>query len=419
VVSNRDREAHQLFDLRFDQYVSEPYECSRQLIGHLLSVRTEEFIKQQLDLRKTYVPNRLSEVDWTEQPEWMQELFNCLPDDRASLLGDRSISDLAKIVKFCETLHEQDLLFESFHVMIEHDPLSQEEVVDMLKVHPPLVFSILKIHPPDDDGTLPPAVDGLLWPILQMLMCTANGFSMAVLVALEKLESAIRSLPVHRYCELLELAALCIRAPGVVQEVLLVLNDTRMGSPANTAPATYAHAHALGVAFERAEEAAEECPCDENGKPAKQRTSPPRVRLHRDKDAEKDRLVRADIRLDFPSAVRLHSLVRLQAASKPEKGWVTPWAMDGTVVQAQKGELKIELLHPAPAEMEQMDWLLFNAGSIGTGFGPAHHAPRSPMNASERAGDDGRRHQDIHARGGQMSVRHCDNWPDEQSRACP
>jgi hypothetical protein len=368
----------------------------------LISVPTEEFIKQQLDLRKTFVPNRLSEVDWEEQASWMQELFACMPHDRPTLLANRPLSDLVKIIKFCESIHEQDLLFDSFHTMLRRDPLPQSEVVEMLKIHSPLVFSILKTHPPSEEGMLPPVVEGLLWPILQTLMRCGNGFPMAVLVALEKMGGAVRGLRLDLYCQLLELAALCIRATNVVQEVLLVLNDTRLADPDSSPLAKYAQKYALGVAFERAEEAADECPCDETGKPAKQRSTPPRVKLHRfkekddskqkgkdkqkdvetqkdtnkqkdtdkkkDKDKESDNIVKADIRIDYPSSVRLHSLVRLQAASKAEKGWVAPWAMDGIVVGAIKGELKIELLHPAPSEMEEMDWLLFNAGSIGERF---------------------------------------------------
>jgi regulator of nonsense transcripts 1 len=39
--------------------------------------------------------------------------------------------------------------------------------------------------------------------------------------------------------------------------------------------------------------------------------------------------------------------------------------MDGVVTQAFKGELKINLFHPGPPEMEAMDWNLYYAGSIG------------------------------------------------------
>ena len=39
--------------------------------------------------------------------------------------------------------------------------------------------------------------------------------------------------------------------------------------------------------------------------------------------------------------------------------------MDGVVTQASKGELKINLFHPGPPEMEAMDWNLYNGGSIG------------------------------------------------------
>jgi hypothetical protein len=334
-------------------------------------VSTEEFIKQKLDLRKTYMPNRLSEVEWTEETEWIKALFEALPQDRGQLLEQRPISDLIAAIKFCQSLHEQDLLFESFKVMIQHDPLPQPEIVEVLKIHPPLVFSILKTYPPTEDGSLPPLVQNLLWPMLQTLVRCANGFAMAVLVAFEKLGAALQGLPVHLYCELLEQTSLCIRPTNVVQEALLVLNDIRMANSANSPSTTYAHKNALGVAFERAEEAADECPCDETGKPTRQRTTPSRVKLHHDED--KENVVKADMRIDLPNSVRLHSLVRLQSASKPEKGWASPWMMDGIVVHSQKGELKIELMHPPPAEMEQMDWVLYNAGSIGKPLTESFH----------------------------------------------
>jgi hypothetical protein len=322
-------------------------------------------VKQQLALRKTYVPNRLTEVDWAEQPDWMHALFDCFPNDRPSLLSERSVAELVTVIKFSESLHEQDLVFAAFDVMLRITPLPDTQVMESLKIHPALVFSILKVHPPTEDGSLESVTPKLVLPILQTLMRCANAFSMAVLVAFEKLRATINGLEVHHYCTLVELASLCVRPMNVIQEILLVLNDMRMESTANAPVSIYAQKYSMGVALERAEEAADECPCDEVGKPTKQRSPPSRVKLHQIEDEDKDYLVKADIRIDLPNSIRLHSLVRLQSASKPEKGWVSPWMMDGVVVQAQKGELKIDLLHPPPSEMGEIDWLLYNAGSIG------------------------------------------------------
>ncbi|KAG6889599.1 hypothetical protein C0995_016125 [Termitomyces sp. Mi166 len=126
----------------------------------------------------------------------------------------------------------------------------------------------------------------------------------------------------------------------------------------------HGHKFALSIAFDRAEEAADECPCDNNGKPRRQRTPPTHVKLSFIAD-EPDH-VRAIVRVDAKTEVRLHSHVRLQAASKATNRWIPAPIMDGLVVQAFKGELKIGLFHPQPPELERMDWNMYHAGITAT-----------------------------------------------------
>jgi regulator of nonsense transcripts 1 len=204
-------------------------------------------------------------------------------------------------------------------------------------------------------------------PILSNLIRSANALRVAVLVALEKISGTIAALPPAEYFDLLWLTSGSVRSQELVQEVLLVLNDCRLSHGDNSDVARrYGDKHALAIAFDRAEEAFEECPCDEDGKPRKQRTAPAHTRLSY---AEGEALcVRAPIRIDAKSVVRLHSHVRLQAASKPDNRWIESIVLDGVVVQAMKGELKIELMHPPPPEMEEIDWSLYNAGSTGKFF---------------------------------------------------
>jgi hypothetical protein len=407
VVSNKDRVAAQLFDCRFEQCVA--LRACDKLLTLAHSVPTEEFIKQNIELRKTYVPHRLQGVDWEleehKKTSWMKVLFESTPMELEDVLNAQSAAELLKIITFCEMVHEHDILFGAFGILARLDPLPQSQVTKALKVHPPLVFSILKTNPPSEEGRLTDPFGNFGEHILQTLMRCGNSFAMAVLVALEKLSGCIRDLPVHKYCTLLEVAALCIRPSQVVQEVLLVLHDIRFANPNNTPAATYAHKHALGVAFERTEEAADEAPCDETGKPTKQRTAPPRVKLHHivSEDDDDKMQVRADIRIDMASNIRLHSLVRLQAASHPEKGWASPWMMDGLVVQSQKGEAKIELLHPPPSEMEDIDWLLYNAGSIGK-LTLIRYSIRSHLAVSQCSSYDGCRLEDCHSGSGTLPV---------------
>jgi hypothetical protein len=173
---------------------------------------------------------------------------------------------------------------------------------------------------------------------------------------LEKLAKSIGAMDLDQleYIDILMLSSL---SKQLVQEVLLVLNDCRLQ---HSPEAAYGHKHALGVVFDRAEEAAGECPCNDDGRPRKKQKVPPShakvtfalITRKTGKNCDHAR-----------TSIRLHSHVRLQAASKAENRWLEAPIMDGVVTQASKGELKVNLFHPGPPEMEVMDWNLYDAGS--------------------------------------------------------
>jgi hypothetical protein len=327
------------------------------------SVATEEFLRPQIVERRVFTLNQLVEFDWSTQPEWMKPIFSASREDAIAHIKECSVPELLAVVEFSERFHVQDQLFDAFHEMLSRSPLPTAEIDHAMSVHPPLVFSLLKMFPVDGEGNLPETTAPFALQMIQHLIKCANNFAMAVLVAFEMMAATIHGIRLDNYCQLVELVSLCIRAPNVVQEVLLVLNDIRAAGPNNTNAEKYAYKHALCIAFDRVEEANDECPCDEMGIPLRQRSAPSRVSLHALEGD--DRHVRVDIRIDLPNSVRLHSLVRLKSASRPERGWAPRWVMDGIVIEAKKGELKVELLHPPPAEMKDMDWILYNAGSIG------------------------------------------------------
>ncbi|KAL0569074.1 hypothetical protein V5O48_012901, partial [Marasmius crinis-equi] len=380
VVSNRDRVSHQLFDLWFEH------------------VPTEERVRRFERERTFYTLNDISQVKWARYPPWMKDIF--VPkrtEERVrALLADRSPDDLDKCMELSLYYHAEDELFWTFGLMVSREePLQRDWITKWMDTHPPLAFVLLKVHPPYEETKLLPSVTRpFRRHILQNVIRSANLLGIASLVALEKVAGSIAEMPIEEYLNLLWLAAQSVRAPQLVQEVLLVLNDSRAFSPdsesgsgANLHPPAlrYGHVHALGIAMDRSEEAADECPCDETGKPRKQRTAPTQTTLQRVEDHPLQ--VKATIRIDARTSIRLHSHVRLQAASKPEKGWVAPIVLDGVVVMAQKGELKIDLMHPPPPEMDPvalpplpesqeveeeeeqkalMDWNLYDAGSTAT-----------------------------------------------------
>jgi hypothetical protein len=342
----------------------------------------------------------LEDVDWTdpEYPDWLELSFfpklrnhaqprtnhpgHADPWPKLNLGGEREQSrerhtaetmrahlsrrtapEIERIMSFALKYHAEEEAFMIFNFVISHEPSDLEIMKDWLDRFPPLVFALLKAFPPREDGTLSEEVAQLGHHIIRNIIRAANSLKIAVLVALEKLSGTVAGLPVGQYFDLLMLAALSVRSQQLVQEIILVLNDCRLNAGLDSLAVQYGCKFAVSIAFDRAEEAADECPCNDEGRPRKQRTAPTHVRLSVVKDHPSQ--VKAVVRVDARTAVRLHSHVRLQATSKATNRWIEAPILDGVVVLALKGELKIDLFHPPPPEVEDMDWNMYNAGSIG------------------------------------------------------
>ncbi|KAJ7166539.1 RNA-directed RNA polymerase [Mycena crocata] len=354
VVSERDRIAHELFDMWFEHVPTEN--------------RVRRFERQAAPYHLNDI-KEISEEDWRDPdkyPPWLRAAFH--PRLQATEF-QRHLTSLTALqvdsgMNFSLKYHLEEETFWVFH-HISAPPLRRGDVIKWMDTYPPLVFSLLKTYPPLEGLRLHEEISPLATPILHNLIRSVNSLRVAVLVALEKISATIAELPLATYFDLLWLTAGSVRAKDLAQEVLLVLNDCRLASgDMSDVARRYGEKHALAIAFDRAEEAFEECPCDEDGKPRKQRTPPAHTRLSY---VEGEALcVKAPIRIDAKTAVRLHSHVRLQAASKPDNRWIESIILDGVVVQSMKGELKVELMHPPPPEMEIMDWNLYNAGSTAT-----------------------------------------------------
>jgi regulator of nonsense transcripts 1 len=311
-----------------------------------------------------YSLNLLSNFNWDDKPPWLKDLF--FPKQTIEAIQDqlalRCFRELEEIMSFCLEYHVEDQLFCAFNMMISTHPLP-DGVQAWVDRFPPLAFSLLKMYPPDESRSLKPEVAAMGGTIIRNIIRSANNLGIASLVALEKISVTISQIPMPNYMDLLMLTAHCIHSSNLTQEVLLVLNDAREPIISQSDIHWYIHKHALAVAFDRAEEAADECPCDERGTPAKRLSAVPILKLL--PVANESATVVAHVRIDAPNAVRLHSHVRLQVATQPDKGQVDCPVIDGIVIQASKGELKIELQYPPPPEMVKMQWKMYPAGSVG------------------------------------------------------
>ena len=346
------------------------------------SVPTEEFIKRIDRKPQPYRYNDIREVDWPNYEEWpylkgafipsldgVREAKHTERTMRIYFATLQSLEQIERVIDFAFEHHAEEEIYLIFNEIIS--PLSLgprhgliERFLDRL---PELAFVMLKVYPPDNEtATLNDHIEPFSSILLRCIIRCANKYGIASLAALDKLAGTITAISLEEYCELLMLAALSVRSPQLVQEVLLVLNDNvnRRGASEIPTEMKYGFKHALGIAFERAEEAGDECPCDADGNVKRNNRNPPaQCRLHF--IAGSTNCVKADVRVDARSTVRLHSHVRLKAASHAENRWLGTLVLDGVVYQANIGEYKIELFHPPPPEAEKIDWNMYNAGSVG------------------------------------------------------
>ncbi|EKM53816.1 uncharacterized protein PHACADRAFT_125775, partial [Phanerochaete carnosa HHB-10118-sp] len=257
VVSNRDRVAHQLFDLRFEY------------------VETEELLHRFDHRPGQYTPNSLLSVNWEERPaEERTVLVGAL--DAASRVLDATSSDDALGYFYMARKHRaEDRMFHIFESLLRKDDFPLHTVLTAMVEHPPLAYCALKRFLSEEPAELSePLRARLAIAVLIQIVRSANDLGMAALAALERLASVIAKLDLSAYLDLLWLAALCVRSFEVVQEVLLVLHESRTAQQDVPAIEAYAHKHALAIVFDRAEEAADACPCDEQGRPRRQKTAP-------------------------------------------------------------------------------------------------------------------------------------------------
>jgi regulator of nonsense transcripts 1 len=391
--------------------VSHGYTFSTLLRLTFCSVPTEEHLERFPRKATPYRQNDIRDVDWDppfvpdEESElgieqqrrlWrrrvahlglIQEVFFPYRDDMHAPAGkarrqhdentierpltNAKIRDIEAILDFCIEYHADDELFLVFqHALGTGEVPDSDFISTFLERIPTLVFVLLRVFPPSDDCRLHLELSGLgiALKIIRAIVRSANETRVAALVALEKLAGAIATIRLHDYVDLLMQVALSVRAKELVQEVLLVLNDSRLNHLTQPIPPNlvYAHKHALNVVFDRAEEAADECPCTDDGRPrSRQQTRPAQITLAFKDGPHSPFIVKGNIRVDQKHSIRLHSHIRLKATSKPENRFINTPVLDGLVIVANKGEYRFRLMQPAPQELEKMDWLVYDAGSIG------------------------------------------------------
>ncbi|KAI5119487.1 hypothetical protein M0805_009511 [Coniferiporia weirii] len=353
VVSNRDRVSQQIFDLRFSH------------------VPTEEVLLRFAQDSSTFLVRTVQNVDWTAEPaSRYRDIF--LSESKAEqILATFSAMELDHFMDFAIAHRaEKELILAFERRILNPEDLHSDAVVERVEQYPSLVYALLHNYPPSD-SKLHPGLGSLTYSVVRNIIRCANTFTIACLVALEKIKISIASLPLEQYLNILILASLGLHVRNttegvwLAQEVMFVLHEARADVRSTSATAEYIHKHALAVAIDCAEEATEKCPCDDQGQIAQQQMAPTRAKLV-PVEGKLDEVM-AHIRIDAENTLRLHSHVRMQMCSRPENVVaVENNVLDGKVVNCVTGELRLQLFHHLPPEYEEMEWNLYDAGSLAT-----------------------------------------------------
>jgi len=305
-------------------------------------------------------------VDWSTVEEFIKDVFYGPLSGLPTILPELDDSKLRIVIDFSIHHHADQFTFALFQEILSRDTLLDSIGVWLEKV-PVLVYSLLKYALRDVEGTLlPPSFLLRLGIICQSIIRSANQVGITSLVAFEKISSSLSHLTLKTYFDLLWMAAMSIRSLELCREVMVVMSDSRAIHDNNSPMLGYAHKHGLAIACDRAEEAADACPCDDFGKPTKRGKAPASVAVFFDK--EETFVVHVHIRVDREFPVRLGSHVRLRAslAAENDNTDLERIIMDGVVTQSGRGQLRVELFHAPPPETEDMGWLMYVAGSTTT-----------------------------------------------------
>ena len=335
----------------------------------VFSVQTEEYVGRFARELIPYNVKSVRDVDWSAHPKWIKDLFVPRLSEVMfkQLLPDLQHEQLQTLMTFALQHRADNELYWTFDLIVTLQPLKVDMINTCLHKNPSLVYVLLKAYPPTDSLLLPEQLGDLKIPILRAIIRSANALGVATLVALEKIAQSINNMEMNEYVELLILVALSIRPKTLLQETLLVLHESTSASREGSPATAYLHKHALAIAFDCAEEAADVCPCDDTGRPRNTKSSYQVLRLIQTEDSDEGH-VDVHFRVDLSVPIRLHSHVRLQCVSDPQNAFIDRAVVDGVVTKAFRGEITVELFHPLPPEFAEMQWRIFDAGSLGAFF---------------------------------------------------
>lgn len=332
-------------------------------------IDTREIIPLFEENAKEYSIPKLSDVDWSGEPEYLIQIAK----ERRFSAFKAMESERQYYHVFCWLLErgEKGLLLQCFKYLLAqlgdsksgstNTPIMVQPMLDSLRGAPFLSVAFAQM---DSWAALPPDAYELLGKagpnILQAHILSANEMQEFVVDPFKRVMSQIQSMSMTDFAGLVELISLTVRSADIALDLLLECLEPESTRILPGHPTLIQHfvRNLLGIALDHVDEAAQSQlprkdlldlklgPGGSGGYP----------------------IVESRLRIDAPvGTLATTDHVRLTAASSPVNSVMTQLcSIDALVESSQPGLATFRCFHPLPPFVEQCSWELQNCSSFVT-----------------------------------------------------
>jgi hypothetical protein len=318
---------------------------------------------------KEYSIPKLSDVDWSGEPEYLIQIAK--EKNFSALKALESERQYSHVFGWLLEKGEKGLLLQCFKYLLAQlredkpgstkTPIMVRTMLDFLKGAPFLSVTFARM---ESWSTLPPDAYELLErsgpKILQAHILSANEMQEFVVDPFKRVISQIRSMSLTDFADLVELIPLTVRSLDVALDLLLECLERESTRILPGRPALIQHfvRNLMGIALDNIDEAAQ---------PQTTRKDLLDLKLGPG-DSEGYPVVESRLRIDVPAGTLAPTdHVRLTAASSPVNSVTAQtYSIDALVESSQPGLATFRCFHPLPPFVEQCSWELQNCGSFVT-----------------------------------------------------
>lgn len=333
-------------------------------------IDTEEVIPLFERNAREYVIPKLTEVDWTLEPDYLVQIVFNKNISAFMNLGEEGL--YSHVFGWLLERNEKGLLLQSFKYLLERlrddnsGPVKPTAILrtmlDFIRQAPFLSVTFAQIEP---WATLPPevyeTVKSSSMKILRAHILSGNVMQEFVVKPFKRVMTQVQSMSLTDFADLVELISLTVRSSDIALDLLLecLERESMRVLRGHTALIQHFVSNLIGIALDHNDEAAQ---------PQFSWDELLDFKI-RPETSEGYPVVECQLRIDAPVGGRLalSDHVRLTTATSPSNSIVSQkYSIDALVELLEPGLAHFRCYHPLPPFLEQCSWELQNCGSFVT-----------------------------------------------------